>query len=238
MPLRKKAPSIKTRTLKGKDFAYTYLRAKQIHLGPVGSPDTFQRFQAVLDAFHQGTEYINPKKESQELGFSVSELAARWIDVQARRVQQDELSSTQHHAQRAAMKDLVHDVSHALVEVSDFRPYMLEDIANRISQATSPKSGKPYARSEVRRRCALIRQAFKWGVGRDLVPAEVWSSLLRKVGMPAGAPPANPSLPGLDTVPALDQLASTRSKYPTRLEHSRSSRKHQMQEKQLEKLES
>lgn len=78
--------------------------------------------------------------------------------------------------------NLKHAFFHALklyngLDVDKFRASHLKEIRQNMEEAKKPNGDPRYSRSTINTRISKIRQVFKWGLGEEMVPADVLVSL-------------------------------------------------------------
>jgi integrase len=163
---------------KSRNLAFVRLSGRMIYLGRAHSPESHERYHAVLADHYAGKPLEPaPRTRRRATAFTVAELAERWCQAEAAR------RGPRHPAAYEAVyaaKELARH--HATATVAEFGPRAFKAIRDRMV-----RDGR--SRQWTNRMMNAIRRCFRWGVGEELVPADRLEALAAVDGLRYGAAP-------------------------------------------------
>lgn len=182
--------------------ARTYINGKDYYLGPYNSPESQERFEDLVAEWRRNSSSVD------EYMITVDELAWRFqehADVYYRH--KDGSSTRTAENIRYALRPLVS--VHGKTRVRDFGPKALKSVREAMIKAG-------HARTYINGLVGKIKQAFRWGVEEELVPAGVYDALKHLAWLHAGRSAARETSPVLpvdegtvnDTLPHLPRVVA------------------------------
>ena len=164
-----------------KNLAYVNLGGRMIYLGRAHSPESRERFHALLAAHYAGEPAPTRRDRRTPSALTVAELAERWYLAECER--RGPRHQAAYEAAYAA-RELAQ--GHATATVAEFGPRAFKAIRDRMV-----RDGR--SRQWANRMMNAIRRCFRWGVGEELVPADRLDALAAVDGLRYGtAPEAKP----------------------------------------------
>lgn len=163
------------------NLAFVRIGGRTIYLGRAHSPESHERYHAVL-ADHYGGKPLEPTPRTRRraTAFTVAELAERWCI--AERDRHGNRHQAAYEAVYAARELSRH---HATATVAEFGPKAFKAIRDRLA-----REGR--SRQWTNRMMNAIRRCFRWGVGEELVPSDRLEALAAVDGLRYGAAPEAP----------------------------------------------
>jgi integrase len=156
-------------------------RRKDYLLGPHGSAES-KREYARLVAEWSAAGCCIPQAGPAPPDLSVNEMLVRfWTHVTAYYRHPDGRPTGEVDSFRLSLRPLKHLYGHT--PARDFGPLALKAVRNTMIEAG-------LSRKLINQRVGRIRRCFKWAVGEQLVPANVFHGLLAVEGLAAGRSPA------------------------------------------------
>lgn len=140
--------------------ARVIMNGKTIYLGKFGSPESHAKYQQML----AHVMAIGDLPDKTNIGITVRDLAEKYLDCLFRE-NSDSREPKQH---RLAIRELV--AVYGDTPAEEFTPLKLIGLRARWI-------AKPRARATVNMYHSYTVRCFRWGVERELIPAEIWHSL-------------------------------------------------------------
>jgi integrase len=165
---------------KTRNLAFVRLDGRMIYLGRAHSPESRERYHAVLAAHYAGEPAPARRDRRKPSALTVAELAERWYLAECER--RGPRHQAAYEAAYAA-RELAH--GHATATVAEFGPRAFKAIRDRMV-----RDGR--SRQWANRMMNAIRRCFRWGVGEELVPADRLEALAAVDGLRHGAAPEAP----------------------------------------------
>jgi integrase len=148
-----------------------------IYLGRAHSPESRERYHAVLAAHYAGEPTPARRAPRKPFTFTVAELGERWYLAE-----RDRRGPRHQAAYEAAYAAQELARQHATATVAEFGPRAFKAIRDRMV-----REGR--SRQWANRMMNAIRRCFRWGVGEELVPADRLEALAAVDGLRHGAAP-------------------------------------------------
>jgi len=162
---------------KSRNLAFVRLSGRMIYLGRAHSPESHERYHAVLADHYAGKPATTVRPRRAATAFTVAELAERYyLSERARRGPRHQGTYEAAYAARELVRD------HATATVAEFGPRAFKAIRDRLA-----RDGR--SRQWVNRMMNAIRRCFRWGVAEELVPADRLDALAAVDGLRFGAAP-------------------------------------------------
>ena len=153
---------------KARNLAYVALPdGRMLYLGRFDSPESHQRYRAVLAELKAGRE---ARTGLRCMDFSVGELAERYVLAM-----EAEHGPKAWQAVEARLLALDLCSEHAGLPLADFGPKALQTVQRRLLER--PGQPRKLSRRGINHRVRRIIGIFKWGVSEELVRAEHWKAL-------------------------------------------------------------
>jgi site-specific recombinase XerD len=182
-------PDPKYRHYKPKNLAVVRIDGRDHYLGKYGSEESRERYHRLLAERHAGGgSTLAASRDVGEPGdgLRINELALRYFRHCEKYYVKNGVVTSQVRLVRLSLAVLNRLFGHTLVR--DFGPLGLE-----MCQAEFVRQG--LCRNECNRRTKLIRQAFRWGVSKQLIEVTVLQSLTTVPPLGKGRTQARDSLP-------------------------------------------
>jgi site-specific recombinase XerD len=180
----------KYRHYKPKDLAVVRIDGRDHYLGKYGSAESREKYHRLLAERHAGVNVpsVGGKQEtaSQGDGLRVNKLALSFLRHCENYYVKNGTVTSQVRLVRLSLAVLNRLFAHTLA--ADFGPLALETC-----QAEFVRQG--LCRNECNRRTKLIRQAFRWGVSKQLIDVSILQSLSTVSPLGKGRTPARESAP-------------------------------------------
>lgn len=185
--------------------AIAYVNRKPVYLGTYNSPESRQRFAELIARLNSHPIETAKLKASGSLVLSVNELCVaflKWAETHYRNPTTGRLS-TEYDCHKSAVRILRQ--SYGLLAAHDFSP-------NKLRSVRETMISEGWCRSFINRSVSRVRQIFKWGVGREVVPVETWQALravepLEKGRTRATERPARLAVPDADLAAVRERLS-------------------------------
>ena len=173
--------------------AIVVLQGKMFYLGQYKSKASRERYNEIIADFLANGKKLPPTRSRTEI--TIQELAVRFLDWAGGYYvdESGKQTPTFLHCQ-LALSPLVR--YYGLKTVSDFGPLSLDflrdkwlqegHIVKRKIDGQLEEIREDYGRKTINRWIAIIRQAFRWGVSRELVDASVYQALAALESLQAG----------------------------------------------------
>jgi integrase len=184
MPIR----TPKYRLHRGSGQALVQIDGKRIYLGKYGSEQSQERYQRIVaEWLSSKSRSCRPRLDLNNSPITVSELLLSfWKYAKERYIKAGKPTSEQ-RSFRTALRPVRELYGKELV--TDFGPLALIACRQKLIEAG-------VCRKRINQHVTRIRQTFKWGVARELVPESVWRALCAVEGLKIGeAPETEPIKP-------------------------------------------
>ena len=180
----------KYRRHKGSGQALVQLNGERIYLGKYGTEESKEKYRRLVAEFLAGSQ--KPKAASQGAFRSASPIKVKelilafWRHAKQRYVKNGQPTS-EIRSFRTALRPIRN--LYGREPVTSFGPLALVACRQKLIEAG-------YCRKRINQHVGRIRQAFRWGVSRELVPETVWRALCAVEGLRVGeAPETDPIKP-------------------------------------------
>lgn len=147
---------------KGSGQAYVKIDGKRRYLGVHGTAESHREYTRVIGDWQA-------RQSSAPTGLTVSQLCilfTQFADIYYSAPDGEPTGEADNF--RDALKPLV--AMFRNLAVQDFGPRRLEQVRERLIE-------KGYVRTSINKRVCRIRQVFRWGVSKELVPVDVYAAL-------------------------------------------------------------
>lgn len=143
--------------------AYVIIKRKRVYLGKHNTPESLQAYDRVIGEWiaNGGCRPTNAAKRDS---CTVQQLAARWLAW----FEDYHEGSTKVYSAKATAKVLVDEYGQLPVE--DFRPRCLMRLQDLLVE-------RDLSRGYINETVQRVRQIFRWGVARELVPPDLHAAL-------------------------------------------------------------
>ncbi|WP_339687107.1 site-specific integrase [Gimesia maris] len=156
--------------------AVVHIKGKSHYLGLYGSPESHSKYHQLI-AENFGEKRVECSARGRGSDLTVVELiAAYWNHAKSYYVKNGEPTSEQ-YSLKLAFRPLKKLYGHSLV--SDFGPLSLEIVRDEMIEAG-------ITRSRINQHVGRIRRMFKWGVAKEMLPVEIYQSLMSLDGLKKG----------------------------------------------------
>ena len=166
---------------KARGLARVRIDGEDIYLGDHGSPESLDEYRRLVLVWLQ-TNQLAP----QQRALQVDELVLRYLEHADRYYVKNGKPTNEPHNIRMAAKNLVR--LYGVTFVRDFGPKALCSVRESFIA-----SG--YVRTSINRMVGRLKRIFKWGVGEEIVPVNVFHSLQAVAGLRRGRSDAAESEP-------------------------------------------
>ena len=181
--LRNSNPKYRHHKASGK--AVVTLSGQDHYLGPYGSPESREKYNSLVATWLTQGRPAAPSKPSADL--SVAEMMLQFFEhVVSYYRRADGTPTSEVNNFRDAVRPLVR--LYDRTRASDFGPLALKAVRQEMI-------GSGWARSYINKNVRRIKQAFKWAVSNELVPATVYHGLQAVEGLKAGRSQARETEP-------------------------------------------
>ena len=173
MPRRKGIPSY--RLHKARNCAVVTIDGQNFYLGRYDSPESYEKYTHLIaewksNHFPGG----NPLTRRTAAPVSINELILAFWQYAKRRYVKNGHPTSEVRSFRTALSPVRQLYGHE--PITNFGPLALVACRQKLIEAG-------YCRKRINQHVGRIRQAFKWGVARELVPETVWRALRAVEGL-------------------------------------------------------
>lgn len=165
--------------------AFIELQGKRFYLGKHGSKASKIEYERLLGEYLSNNRQLPPTR-GHSPGITIAELMIQFLEwAKSYYVKNGKVTDTFTLCRLSVNPVVLH---YGKKSVSDFGPLSLKFIREKMIESN-------LTRKHINKRVAIIKQAFKWGVENEQVPAEVYQALQAVSGLKVGRTAARDNPP-------------------------------------------
>lgn len=157
--------------------ARVWIAGRRYYLGKYGSPESWQKYHALIAEYMATGGARNPSPAAAPL--TLAELAERYLAAAGRKYRSN------HIAKIKATLGVVLSMFGPM-KATEFGPSKLRAVQSHLR-------AKGYHPATVNQRAMMLRKMFRWGVAWELVPPEIGHALREVENLPTPKPEARPA---------------------------------------------
>ncbi|QDT67465.1 site-specific tyrosine recombinase XerC [Planctomycetes bacterium MalM25] len=166
---------------KPRNQACVWIKRRRIYLGPYGSPESHERYAAIIKRLLAGQavegyeEDLGGSSETRT-ALTIADLAVRYGEVARKRYRSDGKPNAEAEMLVSALEELA--AQYGAIPATSFGPLALKAYRDQI--------GQRLARSTVNAQINRVRRVFRWAAADELIPTSVVTALEAVQGLRAG----------------------------------------------------
>jgi integrase len=177
LPRKKLVPSY--RLHKARKCAVVTLDGTNFYLGPYDSPDSYEKYARLIAEWKskKSLPVAAPGAGQEAAANKVRDLLLAWMRHAEQRYVKNGRPTSEVHSFQTALRPV--RKLYGTQPITSFGPLALVACRQVLVE-------KGYCRKRINQHVVRIRQVFKWGVSREMVPETVWRALCSVTGLRYG----------------------------------------------------